>query len=143
MNADHPTPPMIPTPMPGTASGAAEETSSAMQPGRSSRRRLIFAPVKFLLGMVMCNSMLLSIAVVGWASRFMQRTALKQWWLQSDLRRQGISFAEFLATDTATRRHLHWPNWLLEQNFRESIRRQPESSPLARGLFVTDRKSVV
>ena len=87
--------------------------------------------------MVMCNSMLLSIAVVGWANRFMQRTALKQWWLQSDLRRQGISFSEFLATDTATRRHLHWPNWLLEQNFRESIRRQPESSPLARGLFVT------
>lgn len=136
MNADYPTPPMIPTIATAGDSSAVCQTPAATQPEPSSRRRALFTPVKFLLGMVMCNSILPSIAVVGWASRFMQRTTLKQWWLQSDLRRQGISFAEFLATDTATRTHLHWPNWLLEQNFRETIRRRPETSAPAHALFL-------
>ena len=136
MNTDYPTPPMIPGVANAAGSSAANQVPVATQPGPPSRRRALFAPLKFLVGMVMCNSILLSIAVVGWASRFMQRTVLKQWWLQSDLRRQGISFAEFLATDTATRQHLHWPNWLLEQNFSESIRRRPETSTVAHGLFM-------
>ena len=136
MNTDYPTPPMIPTIASGADSSTINQAMIAIQPGPSARRRFVFAPFKFLLGMVMCNSILLSIAVVGWASRFMQRTTLKQWWLQSDLRRQGVSFAAFLATDTATRQHLHLPNWVLAQNFRESIFRRPDTSTLAHGLFV-------
>src|SRR5882672_2286121 len=72
-------------------------------------RALLF-PVKFLWGMVFCQSLLGSILVVGWTYRLAQRRVLKYWWKRSG-RQRGETFAEFLATGEETKVHRHWPNW--------------------------------
>jgi hypothetical protein len=70
---------------------------------------------KFAIGMVCVQSLVLSIFLVGWTYRFMQRVALKAWWRRSD---SPTSLAEFLASHD----HLSWPNWIVHQNFRETFR---------------------
>ncbi len=108
-----------------SASGAQPPVISA-QPARPSRvRRLVFAPVTFVLGMALCQSVFGSLAVIGWTYRLMQRSVVKYWWDQSRLASGVAGFHSFLASDSRTRDHLHWPNWILQQNFREAIRRDP------------------
>jgi hypothetical protein len=88
--------------------------------------RLFLAPIKFLWGMLFCQSAMGGLAVLGWSYRFMQRSALKKWWKLSDCARSGGSFTEFVAADSRTRSHIRWPNWFLAQNFGEIIRRDPD-----------------
>jgi hypothetical protein len=81
---------------------------------------------KFAVGMVCCQSFLLSFLLVGWTYRFMQRVALKSWWKRSG---SPLALAEFLASNDETRGHLSWPNWIVHQNFREMIRARPLQAP--------------
>ena len=67
----------------------------------------------------------------------MQRVVLRQWWVRSEQRKAGVSFTDFLAADAATRTHLHWPNWCLEQNFRTAVRRTPDAGKSRCGLVFT------
>lgn len=60
---------------------------------------------KFAVGIVCCQSALLSLLLVGWTYRFMQRTAVKTWHKRSG------RLHEF---------HESWPNWIIHQNFRET-----------------------
>src|SRR5438093_451727 len=115
----------IPPAVPESNGSAQPPVISEMRRAPSRLRRFLFAPLKFLLGMVSCQSILGSLAVVGWTYRFMQRTVLKQWWEQSGLTGTVPSFPDLVASDSRTRDHLHWPNWFLAQNFRETIRRSP------------------
>lgn len=62
---------------------------------------------KFAIGMFCCQSLLFSLFLVGWTYRFMQRTALKTWHKRSG------RLNEF---------HEPWPNWIVDQNFRETFR---------------------
>src|SRR5438270_136246 len=84
-------------------------------------RALVF-PMKFFWGMLFCQGLLGSILVVGWTYRLAQRAVLKYWWSLSS--RKDGSFADFVAANSRTGGHTHWPNWFCEQNFREAIRRQ-------------------
>ena len=84
----------------------------------SRLRRILFAPVKFFSGIILCQSVLGALAVIGWTYRLMQRSVLKQWWKLSVSSAKAGSFAAFVASDTRTGEHVHWPNWFLTQNFR-------------------------
>lgn len=80
---------------------------------------------KYVAGMACCQFFLGSILIVGWTYRLMQRVVYKRWWQRSDLRSNGVTFQQFLADDPATQAHRHWPNWVVEQNFFEAVRRRP------------------
>ncbi len=86
----------------------------------SRLRRTGFAPVKLFWGMAFCQSVLGALVVLGWTYRLMQRSVLKHWWKLSPSSAKADSFAEFVAGDAETREHIHWPNWFLAQNFRDS-----------------------
>ncbi|MDB6109967.1 MAG: hypothetical protein JWR69_1717 [Pedosphaera sp.] len=80
---------------------------------------------KFVVGMILCQSLVGGVLIVGWTYRLMQRTAYKRWWQRSELHVQGRSFREFIADEPVTQAHRHWPNWLVEQNALEAVRKQP------------------
>lgn len=80
---------------------------------------------KLFLGMLFCRGPVLSLLVVGWTYRLMQRSVVKRWWLESRRNSEGEDFQSFLREDEATEAHRGWPNWVLQQNFREAIRRRP------------------
>ena len=100
--------------------------SSVTRPGVLGRS--MFAPLKFFVGMAFTQSFLGSLMIVGWTYRLAQRCALKYWWARSAHATNGGCFAEFLAAHPQTRDHLHWPNWFAQQNFREAIQRDEQSS---------------
>jgi len=117
-------------PMPSAVTTAIAEPPVIPQAAAapSLLRRIVFVPIKFLWGMASCQSVFGALAIVGWTYRLMQRAVLKQWWKLSEPARRGDSFAQFVAADSHTKEHLHWPNWFLAQDFREAVRRSPESS---------------
>ena len=71
---------------------------------------------KYLVGVTLCQTFLGSILVVGWTYRLMQRTVLKTWWKKSQLRRDGVTFGEFLTESPSFGQMQHWPNWILGQS---------------------------
>ena len=79
---------------------------------------------KLALGILLSTSLFLSVLVVGWTARLMQRTALKSWW-----RRHRQPFRKMLRfRDVATGRpgwveHAGWPNWLVSQSIGDDLRR--------------------
>src|SRR6266478_1267662 len=94
-------------------------------------RALIF-PLKLVWGMLLCQSFLGSILVVGWTYRLAQRAALKFWWSRRPSSERGITLDQFLIASERTEPHQHWPNWFLRQNFRESIRQPERRAPALR-----------
>ncbi|HVY69788.1 MAG TPA: hypothetical protein VHH73_07640 [Verrucomicrobiae bacterium] len=90
--------------------------------------------MKLLLGMLFCQSFLGALAMAGWTQRFARRAVLRQWWSRSDFRKQGGSFAEFVAQDTRTSGHASWPNWIVEQEFPKAARGALALGPARRGF---------
>jgi hypothetical protein len=82
--------------------------------------RILFAPIKFLLGMVFCQSVPGSLLVIGWTYRLVQRAALRRWWEATG--QPDVGWLAFVAGDARTAEHAHWPNWILAQNFRPAAR---------------------
>jgi hypothetical protein len=83
--------------------------------------------------MAFCQSVLGSLAVLGWTYRFMQRSVLKQWWEKSGIAGGYSGFTDLVAGDLLTCEHVHWPNWFLHQNFRDAVRRDPAAGSLKHG----------
>ena len=94
-------------------------------------RALVF-PLKFVWGMLFCQSFLGSILVVGWTYRLAQRAALKFWWSRRAASERGLTLDQFLGASERTKPHQHWPNWFLQQNFRETIRAPERRAPALR-----------
>ena len=124
-------PPSLPVPLP--------ETALRADPGPSFLKRTVFAPVKFLAGLLMVQSPLGAVMLTGWTSRLMQRVVLWTWWRAAKDRPK--SFAEFVATENATAGHVHWPNWILDQSFSSKVSAEPPLSQKLRrfitGLFLS------
>jgi hypothetical protein len=80
--------------------------------------RTLAFPLKFLWGMIFCQSLLGSIFVVGWTYRFAQRSAFKFWWSRRLCPDGDTTFKQFLSRSERTKQHRNWPNWFLQQNFR-------------------------
>ena len=104
----------------------------------SRLKKIIFAPIKLFFGMLFCQSILGAFLVIGWTFRLMQRRVLKSWWKKSKAR-DTQSFAEFLALDSRTVEHLHWPNWFAAQNFSTL---EPRLFTRLKSLFVSFRANL-
>jgi hypothetical protein len=126
MNAATTAPPVI---------KSAHSLSASFRGLRACAWKCLVFVWKFFVGMILCQSLVGGVLVVGWAYRFMRRTVYKRWWQRSETRIQGRTFHEFLADDVATQPHRTWPNWVLEQNFRAAFRRQPIKA-LVRSLWL-------
>lgn len=79
---------------------------------------------KYVVGALLCQSLLGSILIVGWTYRLMQRTALKRWWKRSEHKRKGTRLADHLARHHLQHEHLSWPNWFVQQNVLQAVRRK-------------------
>jgi hypothetical protein len=100
--------------------GSAEQFPE-IRPGKWGA--ILLAPVKFLWGMLFCQSFPGSLLVSGWTFRLMQRAALKQWWKAAPPARTADGFQSFVQARARTREHVHWPNWFARQDFRGCLRR--------------------
>lgn len=86
-------PPVAPPPLAGPASAMDRAGPSVGAPGGSRLRSWMTAPVKFALGVLLCQSLLLSLLVVGWTQRFVQRAVYKRWRKASPLRERAAFVA--------------------------------------------------
>ncbi len=77
-------------------------------------RKILVFFCKYFWGMIFCQSMLGGILIVGWTYRLAQRSVLKYWWRQSELRKKGVSFITFLEMSERNRIHARWPNWFVQ-----------------------------
>src|SRR2546425_602315 len=106
MNAQLP-PPIIETPSaPPTPPPPLPPATQPSAPALALR--IIFAPIKFLLGMVFCQTVPGSLLVIGWTYRLMQRAALRRWWQATG--QPDAEWPAFVASDARTADHAHWPN---------------------------------
>ncbi len=97
------------------------DQTDVAKPGKL--RRTVFFVLKSFIGVVLTQAPLLSVAVIGWTYRAMQRSALKQWWRlggQSETpdgtdnkTSSQTDFARFVLDDPATATHANWPAWVL------------------------------
>ena len=71
---------------------------------------------KYLVGVLLCQSMLGAVVVVGWTTRLMQRQIFWQWWKKSPWRDQGRSFQEFTNAISDERIAHRLPNWCLAES---------------------------
>ena len=102
MNAN--VPPIIPE-----ATGLAKSPVHPQKRlGPSRLNEILFAPIKLFVGMALCQSILGSLAVLGWTYRFMQRAVLKRWWRVADQRQAAQRFADFVTEDSSARPHWSW-----------------------------------
>ena len=84
--------------------------------------RLVVAVFKYLVGVLACLAPFSAVLVVGWTYRLMQRAAFRGWYRRSGIANDGMSFAQFAASDEQTATHLHWPNWIVRQNAAAAVR---------------------
>jgi hypothetical protein len=100
------------------STGVSHAQSPWPSAGKSASflRRTVMFPLKFIWGMLFCQSFIGAMVVVGWSYRVAQRFILKAWWLKSE---RKTTFAQFV--ETIEPRHRHWPNWFCQQNFASEL----------------------
>jgi hypothetical protein len=62
---------------------------------------------------------LVSVVVVGWTYRLMQRRVLLSWWKKAPEEHRGESFARFADDHATTAGLARWPGWFLPPNRRD------------------------
>jgi hypothetical protein len=95
--------------------------------------RIIAFLGKYVVGALFCQSIAGAIIIIGWSYRLGQRSALRYWWSRSEHKQKGARLADHLERYDSRHEHLHWPNWLAHQNFRQAVRRKEGASALAYG----------
>lgn len=93
----------------------ADSTTSTRSMSFARTRRAAALLFRFFIGVLFCQTLLGSLAAVGWTYRWMQRSALRFWWRKSGLEAQGGAFASFAAGDALTVSHVDRPNWFVRQ----------------------------
>lgn len=119
----------------GPIAPAAPAVTVESRPTTRLYRTLIF-PIKFLWGMIFCQGLLGSILVVGWSYRLAQRLALKFWFSRSSRSQTNGAFIGFLAASDFSQPHADWPNWFVQQGFREVLRNRSEAGLGTRLLYL-------
>ncbi len=87
-------------------------------PVESKWKRGAWFGFKSLVGMLLGQTLVGSVWLLGWTVRVMQRVTLWRWWRLGASGRdaeRGGSFAEFAAGGMHAREHVYWPNWVLGQ----------------------------
>jgi len=124
------------SPFPNQPAASAPESATAQSRPTTQLRRALVFPVKFLWGMIFCQGLLGSILVVGWSYRLAQRTALRFWFSRSSHPQNRKAFTAFLVEQGFSRHHADWPNWFLQQDFRDIFLRQVDSGFLTRVAYI-------
>jgi hypothetical protein len=115
--------------------GASAAGNVQHRPATQLQRALLF-PVKFLWGMLFCQGLLGSIFAVGWSYRLAQRAALRFWFSRSARPQTRVGFGEFLGELGFSRHHADWPNWFLQQDFRDVMAQQLKAGLATRLAFL-------
>lgn len=71
--------------------------------------RWLAFPCKVFIGMLLIQSFIGAVVVLGWAWRLTQRFALRAWWRRS----AATSWPEFVEGARETEIHRAWPNWII------------------------------
>lgn len=121
------------SPQPPSLPSATAVTSPAAAVRPPLWRRVLFAPVKFLLGLLMVQSPLGAVFLTGWTTRLMQRVVLWTWWRAA--KKKPGSFAAFVSGEAATSQHIHWPNWIVAQQFGSTVAVKPLLSQRVRSFL--------
>ncbi len=110
------------------ASAPPERTSRARLPLRVrwSFWRIVLLPLQLLWAMLLVQSLIGSLVVVGWTYRLIRRSVIKRWWAQSG-RQSGETFVDFLSARPDLKSHSRWPNWIVEQDFSSSWKEVDDS----------------
>lgn len=130
-----------------TEAPAQADPPQAGRPGKF--RRTLFFVLKSFIGVVLTQAPLLSVAVIGWTYRAMQRSALKQWF-KLGVRSEELAatdphtniesnpeaspktkaasnpksdFVRFVLADPATAAHASWPAWLIDDRAAPGLHR--------------------
>lgn len=109
---------------------ASTASASCLFRAPSLLRRAVIFPVKLLSGLFFCQSLAGSLFVVGWTYRLAQRTALKSWFSLSPRFKKGSTFADFAGANPGTETHVHWPNWIVQQNLGQAAGSRQEQGAL-------------
>jgi hypothetical protein len=70
---------------------------------------------RFVIGVVLCQTAITSLLVVGWTGRIMRRRVLREWWRKSPHRTKGSSFEDFAAGDPDLASAAAIPRWLVAE----------------------------
>jgi hypothetical protein len=97
-----------------------EINSPAPPSSRASRLRYhlyrgMLGVWKLIFGVVLTQSLVGSILIVGWVTRAAQRTTQRFWWRKSS-RPKDDCFCDFVQCSSFHRALGGWPNWILEHN---------------------------
>lgn len=110
------TPAQTSVPQESAPSGVTSDLPpSPVSPSRGWRT--VLAGARFAVGLLFLQSVLGSLAIMGWTYRLMQRTALKAWWRTTPFRRvprDPDGFTGFVAGDNLTRVHVRWPGLIAQ-----------------------------
>lgn len=113
------------TPMEAAVSDVLSSRSRRAAPGWVVvGGRVASAVWKYGLGVLLTMSAVGAVLVVGWVCRFMQRTAFKAWWRQTERPfKKMMSFREAAAHRPGWAAHESWPNWVLGREAGADLRR--------------------
>lgn len=67
------------------------------------------------LGMVLAQTLLGAVVLLGWFMRWMQREVLRAWWKAGRFKQPDLSFADFLLQSESTRPQARRPRWFRAQ----------------------------
>lgn len=77
---------------------------------------------KYLAGAILCLNLLTSVVVVGWVFRLMQRSTFRYWYRRGETAAENTTFASFAEDNERIQSHRHAPNWIVRQNFIQTVR---------------------
>jgi len=87
---------------------------------------------KYLVGVLLCQSMFGAVIVVGWTTRLMRRQIYLAWWKKSPLREQGSSFQDFIVSLSNPCAARTLPNWCLNEPRRSAMPQAAAGSRIRR-----------
>jgi hypothetical protein len=79
-------------------------------------KRILVVCWKILVGGFLCQFPVTSVLAIGWSYRYMQRTALKQWWKASAQSDAGAPYSDCLRRVTGDIDQHRLPNWLVRED---------------------------
>jgi hypothetical protein len=107
-----------PPPLPANPIEELRKSSGTVRGSRVSR--ILFGAIsaawKLGFATLLSQSLVLSVLVVGWTARAMQRAVYRQWWKTSEARRSGMLFSEIVEANDESRQNGDWPNFILAQS---------------------------
>ena len=90
--------------------------ATAPTTGGSKRARLILGRLwRVFFGLVLCQTPVTAVLVLGWSYRLLQREAVRRWYRRSNDSVGPVDFAESVASNPRLAGFARWPRWIMAQ----------------------------